>query len=43
MSAGGPRVPGSLKLFSCRYVHMCVHVYALGMIVLFMGVKSDRV
>ena len=24
MLAGGPCVPGFLKLISCRYVHMCV-------------------
>ena len=41
MLAGGPRVPGSLKLRLYKYLRM--FVYALSIIVLFMGVRSDRV
>ena len=41
MLAGGPHAPGSVKLLSFRYVHMCV--YALGIIALFMEVGSSRV
>ena len=41
MSAGGPHVPGSLKLLLYRYVHM--FVYALSIISLFIEVRSDRV
>ena len=32
---------GSLKLLSYLYIRMCV--YALTIVVLFMGVRSDRV
>ena len=41
LPAGGPCVPGSLKLLSYRYVRMCV--YTLRIIALFMGVRSVRV
>ena len=41
--SGGPYAPGSLKTLSCRYVCTYVYVYTLGIIALFMGVKSNRV